>query len=382
MKLKSFNLLVAIVAMVTLANAQISTPPSGNNQRSVTKQYIGKACWVKIDYNSPDVTGPNGQSREGQIWGQLVPYGFNSLGFGISTPDNPSPWRAGANENTVIEFSHNMKIQGKDIAAGKYGFHVVPMEEGPWTIILSKDYQAWGSYFYTPDRDALRVEASPEESEYREWLTFEFVDRQPNSTTIALIWENLKLPFKVEVPNINEITLATLKAEMQGQLGFSHLNLAQAANWASGAGYHEEAMAWAESAVSLPGIGQKDFTTLSTKANVFRNAGKEDEFVLLMDEAIRMDGATPFQIHAFGRQLIAAGQKDKALEIFKYNLKKFEGAWPTNYGMARGYSAKGDFKNAIKYLKKAQQNVPAGDTANPPIIEANLEKLAKGEDIN
>lgn len=80
--------------------------------------------------------------------------------------------------------------------------------------------------------------------------------------------------------------------------------------------------------------------------------------------------------------LIAGGQNEKALEVFKYNQKKNDGAWPTNYGLARGYSAVGKYKQALKYLQLAKANVPAGDNINPPIIDQNIEKLKNGKDIN
>ena len=158
--------------------AQVTLPPSGANQKSVTTQYIGALASVSIAYSSPDVHGANGQDRSGQIWGQLVPYGLNDLGFGLR---NPSPWRAGANENTTFTFSHDVLVNGKPLKAGTYGFHIIAEEEGPWTLIFSDNSTAWGSFFYQEKEDALRVEATPEEGNYHEWLTYEFIDRQPES---------------------------------------------------------------------------------------------------------------------------------------------------------------------------------------------------------
>ena len=60
---------------------------------------------------------PNGKDRKDHIWGELVPYGFTDQGFGSS---KAAPWRAGANENTTISFSQDVKIEGKDLKAGKY----------------------------------------------------------------------------------------------------------------------------------------------------------------------------------------------------------------------------------------------------------------------
>jgi tetratricopeptide (TPR) repeat protein len=110
--------------------------------------------------------------------------------------------------------------------------------------------------------------------------------------------------------------------------------------------------------------------------------GRADEGMSLMDEAVKLPGATVFAIHGYGRQLIGGGKKKEALDIFKYNQKRYGDVWPSDYGLARGYSAVGDYKNAIKYLELALKNVPTGDTQNPPIIEANIEKLKKGVDIN
>ncbi len=104
-------------------------PPSGNNQKSCVTQYMGLTS-VSVTYNSPDVKDDKGNDRTGEIWGELVPYGFTNQYFGLSSQENPSPWRAGANENTTIEFSHDVVVQGEKIDAGKYGFFVVVAPEG------------------------------------------------------------------------------------------------------------------------------------------------------------------------------------------------------------------------------------------------------------
>ncbi|MBV6647962.1 MAG: DUF2911 domain-containing protein [Cyclobacteriaceae bacterium] len=378
MNRKSLLPLLTLMGLIAVqAIAQISTPPSGNNQRSIVKQYIGSVVWVKIDYRSPDVDG-----RDGKIWGQLVPYGLNSLGFGASTADNPSPWRAGANENTTIEFSHDVQVQGKDLAAGKYGLHMIPEESGPWTIIFTNESGAWGSFYYNPSQDALRVEATPEDADHQEWLTYEFVDRQPDAATVALLWEKKKIPFTISVPKNNEYIKAKLENELLGVNGFNYLNWVGASNWASNAGFHDTAIQWAENAITAPFVGQRDYTSLSNKATVLGRAEKSAEADAAMDEALNHATATALQIHGYGRGLIARDRKEKALEVFQLNYKKFKGAWPTNYGLARGYSAVGNHKQALKYLKIALKNVPEGDTVNPPLIEANIKKLEKGEDIN
>lgn len=367
------TLVLTLISLVGLA--QLSTPPGGGSQRSYVRQHIGGVGTVAIEYSSPGARGRT-------IFGGVVPYGFNNLGFGLSTADNPSPWRAGADQNTTFTFSHDVKIGGQDLAAGTYGFFVAPAQDGPWTIIFSKDNNHWGSFFYKEENDALRAEVAAEDAGFHEWLTYEFIDRQNTSTTVALIWGDKKLPIKIDLADPVKAHMDQLTAELNNQPGFNFQNWANAARYASGAGQHDIAIQWADAAISAPFVGQKNWGTMSTKAAVLTAAGKADEAQTVMDEAIKLPGANAGAIHQYGRQLIAAGKNDKALEIFKYNQKTNNGAWPTNYGLARGYSAVGNYKQALKYLQLAKKNIPAGDTLNGPIIDQNIEKLKKGEDIN
>ena len=105
--------------------------------------------------------------------------------------------------------------------------------------------------------------------------------------------------------------------------------------------------------------------------------GKQQEALSLMDQSLK-DG-TVFEVHGYGRQLIALGLHDKALEVFKWNAANHKNTWPVNYGLARGYQAKGDAKSAMKYLKKALALAPA--KANKDRVQANIDRLKKGEAI-
>ncbi len=371
---------LAMTLSIGLFAQSVTLPPSGGNQRSIVTQYIGSLVSVTIEYNSPDVHAPNGDDRTGQIWGQLVPYGLTDLGFGLR---NPSPWRAGANQNTTITFSHDVTVQGKAVQAGTYGLHMIVNETDPWVLILSKNASAWGSYFYEEKDDALRVDITPKENPSTEWLTYNFVDRQPTATTAQLEWEKIAVPFTIEVPNMNELYVDNFRKELQGSTGFNYQSWNQAANFCLNNDLNlEEALTWAETAISGPFIGVENFNTLSTRANIEAKLGKQAESDATMKTAMNHPSTTALQVHGYGRQLIAQGQKEKALEVFKQNQKKFKGAWPTNYGLARGYSAMGDYKSALKYLKLAQKNIPEGDTVNPPVVEANIKKLESGQDIN
>ena len=158
----SFVMCLLLCTSFTL-QAQLNTP-RGSQMASVM-QRIGTTD-VTITYSRPSVNG-----RE--IWGKLVPYGLNNLGFGTS---KAAPWRAGANENTILTVSDDVTIGGKPLKAGTYGLHMELHENGKVTVILSNNSTAWGSYFYEPSEDALRVDVQTTEVPHTEQLTYNFIN--------------------------------------------------------------------------------------------------------------------------------------------------------------------------------------------------------------
>jgi len=134
---------------------------------------------VTIDYSRPGVKGRT-------IWGGLVPYNV--------------VWRAGANEATKITFSTDVKINGKKLKAGSYGFFTIPTTKN-WTIIFNKVADQWGAFEYNDVEDALRIEVTPEKENncWQEWLAYTITKTSDNTAVIRLEWEKLKVPFTIEV---------------------------------------------------------------------------------------------------------------------------------------------------------------------------------------
>ena len=186
----------------------LSTPPSGDNQMSSVTQGIGPVK-VTIDYSSPRVVrGKN--DRKGKIWGELVPWGMADLG---ANSCKSCPWRAGANENTLFTVSHEVKVQGQKLAAGKYGLFMIPGQD-EWTIVFSRDTEAWGAFWYDPAHDVLRVKTKAGKSDYHEFLSYEFTEREPAKATVALKWEELQVPFSITVDNPDQIYVDMMRAEL------------------------------------------------------------------------------------------------------------------------------------------------------------------------
>lgn len=376
-RLCTLGLALAFVAGAAQAQPGLTLPPSGDNQKASVSQWIGPVE-VNVTYHSPDVTSPTGEDRTGKIWGQLVPYGMANLGFG--TCGDQCPWRAGANENTVLTVSHDVLVEGQPLAAGSYGLHMIP-GEGEWTLIFSNNHTSWGSFFYDAGEDALRVTVKPKPSEYTHWLTYEFIDRQPAQATLALKWENLMVPWTIEVEDISQIYLAAIRDELRSAAGFSHLNWAAAATYCLQNQVNlEEGLAWAQAAVSAPFIGQEDSATLSTLAQLQMANGKDAEGEATLLKAVAHPTATAFGTHGLGRQLIGQGKAELAMKVFEANYRVNDGGWPTEVGLARGYSALGQYDKALEHAQVALGQAP--NDASRGNIEGLIQQLEQGQDIN
>jgi tetratricopeptide (TPR) repeat protein len=376
--MRNRTLVFVTVALCALAaSAQITTPPSGGNQRQTVIQQIGPVK-VSVDYSSPHVHSPQGVDRHGKIWGDLVPYGMVNLGFGTCTE---CPWRAGANENTVFTTSQNIEVEGQKLPAGSYALFILPQKDADWTVIFSKNHTSWGSFFYDPAEDALRVKAKPEKSEYNEVLTYQFPERRLDHATLAMKWEDVALPIHINVPNATDLYIAQIRNELRSEPGFTWHGWQTAARYALDNKRPAEGLAWADQAVNgKNGIGQANFQTLATLADAQEANGKAAEAKATLDAAIHHPTAGVFDLHQLGRQLLARGKKDDALALFQLNAKLHPNVWPVNWGLARGYSSLGKYQDALKYAKLALQQAP--DDANKKNIEGAMKKLEQNQDIN
>jgi Protein of unknown function (DUF2911) len=362
---------LALIAFSIQAFAQVpynSALPNGYTKKAVVSEQIG-LIQVAITYHRPAVNG-----REGKVWGELVHKGFVKQGFG---PDNPAPWRAGANENTIIEFENDVKIEGQTLAKGKYALFIAydPAES---IVIFSRKTDAWGSFFYDEKDDVLRVKVKPLPIEKSvEWLRYEFINQTPNSATLSLEWEKLSIPFKVEVDALKQ-QFDVFAAEAKNPRGFSWQGLNIAANWCLTNNYElEKGLEWANFAIGTFNGGQQ-FSVLATKAQILEKLGKTGEAAEIMKQALPVGNVN--ELHQYGRQLLALKKPKEALEVFQLNYDKNPNQFTTVMGMTRGLSANGNYPKALEFAMKALPLAP--NDANRQAVEAIIDKLKMGKDVN
>jgi Protein of unknown function (DUF2911) len=363
--MKQTTLIISAFLLFNNLNAQMDLPPSGGNPRATLTEEVGITS-ITIKYSRPDVN-----KREGKIWGTLITYGFSTDNF--VTNNSNSPWRAGANENTTITFEHDVKVEGKNLKAGTYGLSMAVWSDSV-IIIFSNQTGAWGSFYYEDKNDALRVTVKPVALDKSvEYLKYEFIEQKEKYCVIALQWEKLSIPFRVDV-DVDNIVIAKLREDVTGQKGFNQLNLVAAANYCLNKNINlEEALAWAQRAAGL-----KSYGTLNTLSTAYTKNNKIPQADSSMNEALVF--ANPNQYMGSGRAMITAKRLDRALEIFDANKNKNGDVYAVNAGYMSYYSAKGDFTKSLDYANKALSQAP--NDATKKIIEGNIAKLKEGKDIN
>jgi len=309
---------------------------------------------VTVNYSRPSVKG-----RE--VWGKLVPYGWNVQGFGAG---NSAPWRAGANENTVIKFSHDVTVEGHKVPAGTYGlFFVINSDNTSGEVILSKDNKSWGSFFYDAKNDEMKANIQLRSIPQTEMLTYDFENLTKNSGELVLNWEKKQFPVKIEFA-VDDIVMANAEAELKGATGFNWIGYNSAAQYAlQNKVNYDEALVWTDKAIAM----NNSFPTLSLKANILKASGKTAEGDKIMNDALVL--ANEAELNTYGYQLMANGEQDKAIEIFILNTQrnpKSPNVWDS---LGEGYATKGDKKNAIINFRKSLSLNP------PPAVKANSEKF-------
>ena len=346
--------MLALASVYFSGSAQTITMPRTPSPAASVSQTIGISK-VTVNYSRPSVKG-----RE--IWGKLVPYGWNVQNFGNG---NSAPWRAGANENTTIKFSHDAKVQGQPVPVGEYGLFFVINQDNTGELILSKDNRSWGSFFYEPKQDLVRAKINLRDIPMTEMLTYEFINNTRNSSELVLNWEKKQFPVKIEF-DVDRIVLANAVEELKGPVGFNWQGYSSAANYAyQNKTSYDQALKWIDQAINI----NKSFTTLSIKSKLLKEMGKTAESDKMMSDAVAI--ANENELNLYGYQLLNDGQHDLAIEIFTLNTKRFPKSANCFDSLGEAYATKGDKKNAIANFKKSLSMNP------PPNVRANSEKYLK-----
>ncbi|OJJ14199.1 hypothetical protein BKI52_43800 [marine bacterium AO1-C] len=315
------------------------------SQRAIVGQTIGITD-ITIRYHRPAIRGRKLHQRNIAPLGKL--------------------WRAGANENTVIEFTHAVKVEGKPLAAGKYGLHMIPNKE-KWVLVFSKNHRSWGSYYYKKEEDALRVEVKPAQGTSQEWLTYAFSEVAKNSTVVTMRWATTQISFKVVV-DVKQVVVENLRNEMRGLSGYYWQGPYLAARFCNNNNCNlEEAIQWADRSIGI----KQTFQNLLVKSQLLQKTDKAKDSKQFKEKAFKI--ATEQDLIQYGYNLGQEVTNKERNDHFAYIVKRFN-SWTAYQAQGIVFRYFGEKENAVKSFENALKRAPENQKARLEKAISNLKK--------
>lgn len=226
------TLIIALLVCMNIALSaqyQIGLIPRVSPDRSLS-EVVG---YTKIDiaYGSPKTNGR-------AIFGDLVPYG--------------EVWRAGANNATTIELSHDVLINDEPLAAGEYGFFVIPRKDADWTIIFNSNSKQWGSFRYADSTDVLRIDVAATPNTHVESLRYSMEAVNTETANLFLEWAQARLALTIQVDNLKIISELVEERVAKQSVNTSWVVYLQGAEYLVGQERHiDQALNWLNTSEEL-----------------------------------------------------------------------------------------------------------------------------------
>jgi hypothetical protein len=316
------SLLIFIPAVLQAQYYRLDLP--WDSPRATVSQVVGLTT-LSVDYGRP---GVNGRA----IWGALVPW--------------DSVWRAGANVNTVFASTSAFTFGGTTLPAGRYGVFMIPGRQ-QWTVILSRQANAWGAFSYTPTEDAVRVTVTPKATDMVERLQYTLDDPAAKTVTLTMRWEKVSVSVPVAIDR-DVVVIDSLKSQLRNLARFWGTSWEQAAAWAlNNTSNVDIAEVWADTAVALA----PNFASYNLKAAILDRRGEKARADSLRQAHLSI--ASEGELNVYGYQLLNQKRNSEAIAIFLRNTKDHPESWNTWDSLGEAYAVTGDKSKAVTSYQKA-----------------------------
>jgi tetratricopeptide (TPR) repeat protein len=334
--------LLLLVSLTTFAQFHTLNIPQLSPRVKET-QKVG-ITFITVDYSSPALRGRD-------VWNDTNILPHNG---------DPVAWRVGANLNTTISFSTDVTIEGQQLKAGKYGFHIIPRDE-VYTLLFAHNNQQWGSYYLDMENDiSLTVDVKSVTCPTSEQMEFEFLNREENALVVGLEWGDKRIPFTVAV-DLNKTVVESFRSELRGVNIYRWQAWDDAANWCLRHDTNlEEALAWANQSIN-GGYGgfaaNKNMTNLTTKLRLLKKLNRNEEMASTIKEA-KKTTFTAFEANRFSLFMMENEYHDEALNYLDHALIKYPNSWFLVLNKGIAYFFLKDKKKAIKQINLAITTCP------------------------
>jgi hypothetical protein len=172
--MKKLLLLTLITGLLfTAANVSAQAKKPRPSPADTVKATTSNGVDISVAYSQPSIKGRT-------IGKEIAPY-------------DGKPWRTGANEETAITVSKDVKVNGNALPAGKYSIWTIPGEK-EWTVIINKNTTNWGTQ-YDEKSDVFRFKVKPAKAPaFTEVMKFS-IDK---SGKVSFAWGDVMVGFMVK----------------------------------------------------------------------------------------------------------------------------------------------------------------------------------------
>lgn len=201
--MRKIIVMLAVVLANFMVEAQVKTPQS--SPLAKVEQVVGLTN-VQLEYSRPSAKGRT-------VYGDLVPFG--------------KMWRTGANGNTTISFSDDVKVAGKELKKGKYALFTTPKADS-WDVIFYTDTNNWGLPEKWDDtKVALKVTVKPETSNKSvESFTISLSNLTNDAGVLEISWERTSVAIPFTVPS-EEMAMKSIEKTLAGPTAADYFSSAQ-----------------------------------------------------------------------------------------------------------------------------------------------------------
>jgi hypothetical protein len=168
---------VALVAgiVVPAVSAAQGYPPS---QRARVEQDVALTA-IDVVYGRPTARGR-------ALFGALVPW--------------DSIWHPGADSATRVSFSHDVVLEGHALKAGEYSLWLIPRQQKPWTLIVSRAAHTFHKPYPGAAQDVFRVDVATEPVSHMETLGIYFPNVLRDEAVMRIHWGETAVPIHIKAP--------------------------------------------------------------------------------------------------------------------------------------------------------------------------------------
>ena len=258
-EIKLFILLFGVISMCGL-HAQIKTPAASPSSKLT--QTVGLTD-VTVEYSRPSKKGRDIFSSSGLV----------RLG---------EKWRTGANKNTTLTFSEDVKVGGKEVKKGTYALFSTPGTNS-WTVYLYSDTENWGlPKEWDVTKEAANFSVKPTTLPFSvETMMININDITSGGANIEVVWDNIMVKIPMEV-NTDKAVDAAYERMVAGPSPRDYYNL--------GSYYHETGrdLKKALEFVNLAIADDAKFWMVRRKSLILADMGKYSDAITTAKKSIQL----------------------------------------------------------------------------------------------